>query len=207
MTNAEFQRLNKEREAAGEEIYKNPRNLTTGALRQLDPKITASRRLRFVCHGLGQVEPLAAQTYWEWVNFLKKLHLPVAEQTTHAKNIDEAIAAIEAFIDIRGKLAYQTDGMVVKVDSFAQRSRLGVTSKAPRWVIAFKYAAEQMQTTLREVDWQVGKNGTLTPVARMEPVFLAGSTVQNATLHNLDQIQRRIDCTSAIRLSSKRLAK
>ncbi len=190
MTNADFQRLNTQREAAGEEVYKNPRNLTTGAIRQLDPRITASRRLRFVCHGLGQVEPLPVDTYWKWVEILRDLRLPVSEQTTHAKNIDEAIAAIEAFNESRGKLAYQTDGMVVKVDSFAQRDRLGATSKAPRWVIAYKYAAEQMQTVLREVDWQVGKNGTLTPVARMEPVFLAGTTVQNATLHNLDQIRR-----------------
>ncbi len=190
MTNAEFQRLNKEREAAGEEVYKNPRNLTTGALRQLDPKITASRRLRFICHGLGQVKPLPVDGYWDWIQYLKDLHLPVSEQTKRVENIDEAIATIEAFNETRGKLAFQTDGMVLKVDSFDQRQRLGVTSKAPRWVIAFKYAAEQMQTLLRGVDWQVGKNGTLTPVARMEPVFLAGTTVQNATLHNLDQIRR-----------------
>ncbi len=130
------------------------------------------------------------ETYWQWIKQLKNWKLPVAEQTTHAKDIDAVIAGIEHFADVRGELAYQTDGMVVKVDSFAQRARLGATSKAPRWVIAFKYAAEQMPTVVRAVDWQVGKGGTLTPVARMDPVFLAGTTVQNATLHNIDQIRK-----------------
>jgi len=190
MANADFQKLNEKQLAAGEEVFKNPRNLTTGALKALDPKVTAERKLRFVCHGLGQVEPLPVGSYWKWLNLLKKWHLPVAEHSSLAKNVDEVIRGIAAFQSVRGTLAYQTDGMVVKVDSFAQRDALGATSKSPRWVIAFKYAAEQMQTVLKGVDWQVGKGGTLTPVARMEPVFLAGSTVQNATLHNLDQIRR-----------------
>jgi DNA ligase (NAD+) len=190
MANAVFQKLNKEREAAGEEIYKNPRNLAVGALKQLDPKITATRKLRFVAHGLGQVEPMETQSYWETIKLLKRWHVPVGEHTKQAKSIDEVIRAIEEFAEIRGKLAYQTDGMVIKVDSFEQRDRLGATSKAPRWVIAFKYAAEQIQTVLRAVEWQVGRGGTLTPVARLEPVFLAGTTVQNATLHNIDQIRK-----------------
>jgi DNA ligase (NAD+) len=190
MSNAVFQQLNKEREAVGEEIYKNPRNLAVGALKQLDPKITATRKLRFVAHGLGQVEPLETQSYWELLKVFKRWHVPVGEHTKHVKSIDEVIAAIEEFAEIRGSLAYQTDGMVVKVDSFAQREKLGATSKAPRWVIAFKYAAEQIQTILKAVDWQVGRGGTLTPVGRLEPVFLAGTTVQNATLHNIDQIRK-----------------
>lgn len=190
MGNADFQRINKEREKEGLEIFKNPRNLTTGTLKQLDPKITAQRRLRFVAHGLGQVEPLPTESYWEWLAMLKVWRLPTNEETTLAKDIDEAIKTIEKFEAIRGKLAYQTDGMVLKVDSFAQRDRLGATSKSPRWVMAYKYAAEQVQTVLREVDWQVGKGGTLTPVARLEPVFVAGTTVSNATLHNIDQIKR-----------------
>ena len=190
MPSSVFQKINKDREAAGEEVFKNPRNLTTGTLKQLDPKITASRQLRFVSHGAGQVEPLPVDSYWEWTKLLKRWHLPVAGQTEFAANIDEALKIIEAFATSRGKLPYQTDGMVVKVDSFKQRDRLGVTSKAPRWVIAFKYQAEQMQTVLNAVDWQVGKGGTLTPVGRLEPIFLAGSTVSNATLHNIDQIHR-----------------
>jgi DNA ligase (NAD+) len=189
MTNADFQRINKAREEAGEETFKNPRNLTTGALKQLDPKITAERKLRFVAHGTGQIEPFTVDSYWEWVQHLKKWKLPVAEHTSRAKNVDEVITAIEAFAKVRGTLAYQTDGMVIKVDSFAQRDQLGATAKAPRWVIAFKYPAEQMQTVLKDVEWQVGKLGTLTPVARLEPVFIAGTTVQNATLHNIQQIR------------------
>jgi DNA ligase (NAD+) len=190
MSNAAFQQLNKERQAAGEEIYKNPRNLAVGALKQLDPKITATRKLRFVAHGLGQVAPMKTASYWDWLKILKGWHVPVGEYTTRAKSIDEVIGAIEDFAEVRGKLAYQTDGMVIKVDSFEQRESLGATSKAPRWVIAYKYAAEQIQTVLRDVEWQVGKGGTLTPVARLEPVFLAGTTVQNASLHNIDQITK-----------------
>ena len=190
MSSAVFQQINKEREAEGEEIYKNPRNLAVGALKQLDPKITASRKLRFVSHGLGQVDRLPAKSYWDSLKLFKNWHLPVGEHTSHVHSVDEVIAAIEDFGEKRGKLAYQTDGVVIKVDSFEQRDRLGATSKAPRWVIAYKYAAEQMQTIVREVDWQVGKGGTLTPVARLEPVFLAGTTVQNASLHNIDQIRK-----------------
>jgi DNA ligase (NAD+) len=190
MSSKVFQEINKQREADGEEIFKNPRNLAVGALKQLDPKITASRKLRFVSHGLGQVDRLATKSYWESLKLFKNWHLPVGEHTTLVHSVDEVIRSIEKFGEIRGKLAYQTDGVVIKVDSFEQRDRLGATSKAPRWVIAFKYAAEQMQTVLREVDWQVGKGGTLTPVARLEPVFLAGTTVQNASLHNIDQIRK-----------------
>ena len=190
MPNAEFLKLNKEREAAGEEVYKNPRNLTTGTLKQLDPKITGQRNLRFISHGLGQVEALPVESYWEWLKLIQQWRLPVAEEVGHAKTIDEAIKKIEAFAQVRGKLPYQTDGMVVKVDRFDQREMLGATDKFPRWAVAFKYKAEQMQTQLKAVDWQVGKGGTLTPVARLTPVFLAGSTVSNATLHNIDQIRK-----------------
>jgi DNA ligase (NAD+) len=190
MANADFQRINKDRAAEGLEIFKNPRNLTTGTLKQLDPKITAQRRLRFVSHGLGEVSALPTQSYWEWLKLLNKWRLPTTDETSYAETIDAAIAFIEKFQDIRGKLLYQTDGMVLKVDDFKQRDELGTTSKSPRWVIAYKYAAEQVQTVLREVDWQVGKGGTLTPVARLEPVFVAGTTVSNATLHNIEQIQK-----------------
>jgi len=190
MPNAEFLKLNTQREAAGEDIYKNPRNLTTGTLKQLDPKITAQRKLRFISHGLGQVEPLPMETYWEWLQLIRKWRLPVAEHSSHAKDIDHVIKGIEAFAEVRGSLPYQTDGIVVKVDRFDQRELLGATDKFPRWAVAFKYKAEQMQTELKAVDWQVGKGGTLTPVARLTPVFLAGSTVSNASLHNIDQIRK-----------------
>ncbi|HEX2971930.1 MAG TPA: NAD-dependent DNA ligase LigA, partial [Tepidisphaeraceae bacterium] len=190
MPNAEFQRLNKEREANGEVIFANPRNATAGTLKQLDSKIVAKRRLRFISHGAGQVEPLPVDSYWEWIQLLKKWRFPVAEYTRIAKDVEEVLQGIREFAKIRGSLPYQTDGMVIKVDSFQQRDRLGATSKAPRWVAAFKYPAEQMQTILRDVRWQVGKGGSLTPVADLDAVFVAGSTVRRATLHNIEQIER-----------------
>ena len=124
MPNAEFLKLNTQREAAGEDIYKNPRNLTTGTLKQLDPKITAQRKLRFISHGIGQVEPLPMETYWEWLQLIRKWRLPVAEHSSHAKDIDHVIKGIEAFAEVRGSLPYQTDGIVVKVDRFDQRPQL-----------------------------------------------------------------------------------
>ena len=191
MDNVEFQRINREREEAGEETFANPRNFTAGTLKQLDPKITASRRLKFAAHGLGVVEPWLCESYWDCLKMLSRFGIPIPQNTRRAKDIDEVIRIIEEFANRRGTLAYQTDGMVVKVESFEQRRKLGETSKAPRWVIAFKYPAEQVQTVLHAVDWQVGKGGTLTPVARMDPVFVAGTTVSNASLHNIEQIEQK----------------
>jgi DNA ligase (NAD+) len=190
MPSASFQKMNQELEAAGEEPLKNPRNATAGTLKNLDPKIVAKRKLDFVAHGLGEVSALPTDSYWDWLSQIRSWGLPASDHAVRAKTIDEAIQAIDAFAKQRGRLPYQTDGMVVKVDSLAQRQRLGATSKSPRWVIAFKYPAEQMQTKLLAVTWQVGKGGTLTPVAELEPVFIAGTTVKRATLHNIEQIQR-----------------
>jgi DNA ligase (NAD+) len=122
---------------------------------------------------------------------INKLGIPIGESLATADAIAGVIVASESFAKVRGTLAYQTDGMVVKLDSFAQRKVLGETSKAPRWVIAYKYPAEQMPTTLLNVEWQVGKGGTLTPVARLQPVFIAGTTVSNASLHNIEQIEQK----------------
>src|SRR4051812_21776119 len=190
MDNDDFQRVNKEIAAEGEEPYANPRNLTSGTLRRLDPKIVAKRRLRFLAHGLGQVEPMPAQSYWEWTQLLRHWGLPLPKEVWRVTGIDEAIACIHEFEKKRPKLPYMTDGMVMKVDSFAQRDELGATSKAPRWVIAYKYETEQQPTVIRDCRWQVGKSGKLTPVADVEPVFISGVTVTHATLHNIDQIKR-----------------
>ncbi len=190
MDNDDFQRVNKEIEAEGEEPYANPRNLTSGTLRRLDPKIVAKRGLRFLAHGLGQVEPMAAESYWEWTKLLREWGIPLPKEVWHVKDVDEAIKCIHEFEAKRPKLPYMTDGIVMKVDSFEQRDRLGATSKAPRWVIAYKYETEQQPTLLKDVEWQVGKGGNLTPVGRLEPVFIGGVTVSNVTLHNIDQIRR-----------------
>src|SRR3954471_18219878 len=152
MDNEDFQRVNKEIEAEGEEPYANPRNLTSGTLRRLDPKIVAKRRLRFLAHGLGQVEPLPAESYWEWTQLLRAWGLPLPKEVWHVGDVDEAIQCIHEFEKKRPKLPYMTDGMVMKVDAFAHRDRLGATSKAPRWVIAYKYETEQQPTVLHDVE-------------------------------------------------------
>jgi DNA ligase (NAD+) len=190
MDNADFQGVNKEIEAEGDEPYVNARNLTSGTLRRLDPKIVAKRRLKFLAHGAGQVEPMPAESYWEWTKLLRDWGFPLPKEVVQAANIDEVIAQIHKFEKIRPKLPYLTDGMVVKVDGFAHRDRLGATSKAPRWVVAYKYETEQQPTVLKNVRWQVGKGGNLTPVGELEPVFISGVTVTNVTLHNIDQIKR-----------------
>jgi DNA ligase (NAD+) len=190
MDNDDFQRVNKEIEATGEEPYANPRNLTSGTLRRLDPKIVAKRRLRFLAHGLGEVKPQVVESYWEWTKLLRKWGIPLPKEVWRVESIDEAIQCIHEFERKRPSLPYMTDGMVMKVDDFAQRDKLGATSKAPRWVMAYKYETEQQPTVLNDVEWQVGRTGQLTPVGKLEPVFISGVTVSNVTLHNIDQIQR-----------------
>lgn len=190
MDNEDFQRVNKQIVAEGEEPYQNPRNTTAGTVRRLDPKIVAKRHLKFLSHGLGEVNPLPVDNYWDWTILLRKWGLPLPTGMTRAKTIDEAIAQIEAFAKIRPSLPYMTDGIVIKVNSFSQRDLLGATSKAPRWVIAFKYETEQQPTILKAVRWQVGKGGNLTPVGDLDPVFIGGVTVTHASLHNIDQIRR-----------------
>ncbi|HEV7298617.1 MAG TPA: NAD-dependent DNA ligase LigA [Tepidisphaeraceae bacterium] len=190
MDNDDFQRVNKEIEAEGDEPYANPRNLTSGTLRRLDPKIVAKRRLRFLAHGLGQVEPLPTDSYWEWTQLLRGWGLPLPKEVYRVDNVEEAIKTIHAFEAVRPTLPYMTDGMVMKIDAFAQREVLGAHSKSPRWLIAYKYETEQQPTVLNDVRWQVGKGGSLTPVGDLEAVFIGGVTVTHVTLHNIDQIQR-----------------
>jgi len=190
MDNEDFQRVNKELVEAGEEAYANARNLTSGTLRRLDPKIVAKRRLRFLAHGLGEVRPTPTPNYWEMTQLMRKWGLPLPKEVWRVESIDEAIKCIHEFEKIRPRLPYMTDGVVLKVDSFEQREQLGATSKAPRWVIAYKYETEQQPTVLKGVRWQVGKGGKLTPVGDLEPVFISGVTVTHVTLHNIDQIQR-----------------
>ena len=197
MPSAEFQKLNQEAQRVADEnekeaqLFANPRNATAGTLKQLDPKIAAGRGLRFVAHGLGEVVGLELQSYFDILSRLNSYGIPTSPHAEVAKDADEALAKIERFgRDVRTKLDYQTDGVVVKVDDLQQREQLGYRSKSPRWLIAYKFPAEQAQTTLNGVTWQVGKNGTVTPVAELEPVSLAGTTVKRATLHNRDQLEK-----------------
>ncbi|NNF43176.1 MAG: NAD-dependent DNA ligase LigA [Phycisphaerales bacterium] len=189
--NSEFARINTEREAAGEAILANARNATAGTLKSLDPAIARARRLRFVAHGRGVVEGLPTPTYSGFLTRIKAMGVPVSPLVRTCDTIDAVVETIESFRARRGELDYGVDGMVVRVDDFDAQRTLGATSKAPRWCIAYKYPAERGTTRLERVDWQVGKGGTLTPRATMTPIFLAGTTVQHATLHNIEEIQRK----------------
>ncbi len=190
--NEEFDRINREREAESLPLFANARNSTAGTLKSLDPKVTAGRRLEFVAHGRGAVDGLDdIETHMGFVERLGALGIPTSPDTKLCSDLDVAVQTIEAFREQRSRLGYGVDGMVVRVDRFDHQERLGSTSKAPRWCIAFKYPAEQGATTLHRVDWQVGKGGTLTPRATMEPLLLAGTTVSHATLHNIEEIQRK----------------
>ncbi len=191
MTDAEFTRLNKQRVADGQEPFKNPRNCTAGTLKQLDPRIVAQRSLRFYAHGRGECDPDPYETQTGFLEAARAFGLPTNPETKTLDSTDAVWDYIEGFAQRRGELDYETDGVVIKVDSIAQQDELGVRSKSPRWCIAYKYAAEQATTKLLRVDWQVGKTGKLTPRATMQPVDLAGTTVQHATLHNFGEITRK----------------
>ncbi|NOX59180.1 MAG: NAD-dependent DNA ligase LigA [Planctomycetes bacterium] len=187
-----FDRFNEERRANGEPEFANPRNATTGTLKQLDPKKVAGRGLAFVAHGVGRLEPLSnfPDSTHALFELMKSWGVPVNPESRLLPNIQAAIEKCSAFDAVRHTLGYEVDGMVLKIDSRDQRRRLGNTSRYPRWCIAFKYEAEQGESVLLTVDFQVGKSGTITPRATMKPVELAGTTVRHATLHNFDQIDR-----------------
>ncbi len=185
-----FEAFNRHREAAGEAVFANPRNATTGTLKQLDARNIAGRGLQFIAHGFGRVEPLTPHTDVGLFDCLSRWGLPVSPYRSTHDSIDEIIERLAAFDERRHTLRYETDGLVIKVDAFDQRDALGATSRYPRWCIAFKFAAEQAESVLLRVDYQVGKLGTITPRAVMEPMQLSGTTVRHATLHNFDQVDR-----------------
>ncbi|MCH8004710.1 MAG: NAD-dependent DNA ligase LigA [Planctomycetes bacterium] len=191
MPNEEFQRINRRREQAGEPAFANARNATAGTLKQLDPAVVARRRLSFVAHGRGESEPPETGTFWDFLSQLKALGVPVSPHAARARGIEEVLEKVDGLRGARGSLGYGVDGIVVRVDRIDFQQKLGATSKAPRWCVAFKYPPEQATTRLTQVDWQVGKGGTLTPRATMEPILLAGTTVRHATLHNIQEIRRK----------------
>jgi DNA ligase (NAD+) len=188
---AGFEAVNARRERLGEPLFANARNATAGTLKTLDPAVVRDRGLRFLMHGLGETSGLEGGTYWERLQACRKLGIPVSSRSVRCESEEQAVQAIETFAADRPSLDFAVDGMVVKVDRLDFRERLGSTSKAPRWAVAFKYPAERKPTTLLKVEWQVGKGGTLTPRATMEPVFVGGTTVRHATLHNIEEIRRK----------------
>lgn len=191
MTTAGFRKLNDEREAAGDTRFANPRNATAGTLKQLDPKIVAKRPLDIIIHGLGQARGVEIESVTAFHRLLDRLGLHRSDLVWRAETADEMLAAIGELDRKRRGLPYETDGAVVKVDSVALQQSLGATSKAPRWAIAYKYEPERVETLLKAVTVQVGRTGVLTPVAELEPVFVSGTTVSRATLHNEEEIRRK----------------
>ncbi len=186
-----FGKLNEERKKAELPLFANPRNAAAGSLKQLDPAIVARRPLGVVFYGTGATEGVDVDLHSKIFPFLKKLGLSATEKFWRADSVEKILKAIHELDHIRRDFPYQTDGAVVKVDAFAQRERLGFTAKSPRWAIAFKYEAERVETRLIDIVVQVGRTGTLTPVAVLEPVLVSGSTVSRATLHNEDEIKRK----------------
>jgi DNA ligase (NAD+) len=188
---AGFEKLNKERNAAGLPLFANPRNAAAGSLKHLDPKAVAKRPLGIVFYGTGAVEGAAVDLHSKIFSLFTNLGLPTHERWWLANSVEKILDAIRKLDNIRQNFPYQTDGAVIKVDALAQRERLGFTAKSPRWAIAYKYAAERVESKLLDILIQVGRTGILTPVAALEPVLVSGSTVARATLHNEDEIKRK----------------
>jgi len=188
---AGFRRLNEEREAAGEERFANPRNATAGSLKQLDPRVVAARPLSAVFYAVGAAEGVSFETQAAVLEELKGLGFPTPQHWWRCRDIRQVLEHAAELQAREAELPYEIDGAVVKVNRFDQWKRLGTTAKAPRYAIAYKYSHEQARTVLKAITVQVGRTGTLTPVAELEPVFLAGSTISRATLHNEEEIRRK----------------
>lgn len=186
MPKRSFAKLNEQRAAAGEALFANPRNAAAGSLRQLDPQVTAGRELGLLAYALGD-NPF--DTHAAALEALRKWGFPVYPHYEVCSDIEQAIAYIDEFAAMRHELPYETDGLVIKVNSIAQQQALGATGKDPRWAVAYKFPAEQAETTLEDIFVQVGRTGVLTPVAVLKPVKLAGTTVSRASLHNEDYIR------------------
>jgi DNA ligase (NAD+) len=194
MNRADFERMNERLRAAGERTFINPRNSAAGAVRQLDPKITARRPLRFCAHGFGEIDGISFQTQSELLDTIEELGLPVLPKKSERKVAHGAEGLIEYHRVIREKretLPFDIDGVVYKVNRLELQRRLGYVAREPRWAIAHKYPAQEQTTEVLQIQIQVGRTGTLTPVARLKPVFVGGVTVTNATLHNEDELRRK----------------
>lgn len=192
MPKASFINLNIAAQANNEKIFVNPRNAAAGSLRQLDPQITAKRHLEIFCYSVGIVEGYKLPEYHHQVlALLKQWGLRVCPEIKVVNGIQECLNYYKTMAIKRAKLPYEIDGIVYKVDRLDFQKELGFISRAPRWAIAHKFPAEEVQTILEDVEFQVGRTGVLTPVARLKPVFVGGATVSNATLHNMDEIKRK----------------
>ena len=188
---ADFEEINKIQEEQDQPLYANPRNLAAGSLRQLDPKLTAKRPLDIFIFNLEYSQNNQFKSHSESLEFLNGLGFSVSPNYKVCKNIDEVIEHIEYWTENRDKLAFEIDGMVIKVNNLKQRESMGYTAKSPRWAIAYKYPPEQKETILKDIVCQVGRTGVITPMAILEPVKVAGSTISKTTLHNEDFIKEK----------------
>lgn len=187
----QFKKLNEQREASGDSLWANPRNAAAGSLKLLNPREVQKRKLRLACYGLAEGIQGHIENQHEIQSYLRSLGLPVVEHVDTCHNFDEIWSYIEKIHQLRSELKYEIDGVVIKVNKFEDQRRLGTTSKSPRWAIAYKFAPEQGKTVIKSIVVQVGRTGVCTPVAELEPVLVAGSTISRATLHNQDEIDRK----------------
>ncbi|MFC0138656.1 NAD-dependent DNA ligase LigA [Erwinia mallotivora] len=191
MPQAGFEKLNEEARRTGSKVFANPRNAAAGSLRQLDPRITARRPLTFLCYGTGLREGGEMPgSHLARLQQLRDWGVPVSDRICLCRSPAEVLAFYRRIEEERAALGFDIDGVVIKVDSLAQQEQLGFVARAPRWAVAFKFPAQEQITTVRDVEFQVGRTGAITPVARLEPVQVAGVMVSNATLHNADEIDR-----------------
>jgi DNA ligase (NAD+) len=191
MERGAFSAFNRMRDESGESAFANPRNATAGTLKSQDPRTVARRPIRYFAYDIVHEKPDASLTHARKLVALRELGFQVPPEAVICTTIDDVLSAIQRFDTLRHSLPYDTDGVVIKVNEDRFRDPLGSTSKAPRWAIAYKFESEQAQTRIRDITLQVGRLGTITPVAELEPVFLAGTTVKRATLHNEEEIQRK----------------
>ncbi len=186
-----FSQLNKRKKEAGEELFVNPRNAAAGSLKLLNPRITAGRHLDVFFYGVGYYEGVDFQSQYQLLEFLKEAGFRTNPHIKKCSCIEEVLEYCDSWEKKKEQLDYEIDGMVIKVNSIAQQRALGATSKSPRWMIAYKFPAQRKATRLKDIVVQVGRTGTITPVAVLEPVFISGTTVSRATLHNIEEIERR----------------
>ena len=192
MTKSGFEELNNTQRAREEKLFANPRNAAAGSLRQLDPRLTAARPLQFIAHGIGIVDDgEIPSSHFDILQSLKTWGLPVSGETERFTGIEKCISFYRSIAEIRSQLPYEIDGIVFKVDDLKHQTELGFVSKAPRWAIAYKFPPEEAVTEVLDIEVQVGRTGALTPVARLKPVRVGGVTVTNATLHNMDEVERK----------------
>jgi DNA ligase (NAD+) len=187
----DFEELNRRQAEAGEKVFANPRNAAAGSLRQLDPRITATRPITLLCYAIVEADGPVPTTQWETLAYLRALGFPVSEHVARFESLDEVVAYCESWIAKRDTVPYEVDGLVVKVDDLAMQAALGVVGRAPRGEVAFKFPGREATTRVLDIGVNVGRTGVLTPFAVLEPVRLGGVTIRKATLHNFEDLQRK----------------